>query len=65
MRLTKKQLENLRKCHEIQGAKGNWDFDNYMCGMFNGMELMLAIVENREPDFRQAPKGRARTDKFK
>lgn len=37
----------------IQGADGNWNADPYMCGMFNGIELVLAQLENREPEYRK------------
>lgn len=39
----------------VQGSNGNWDYDEYMFGMFNGMELMLAIAEGRAPNFRSTP----------
>jgi hypothetical protein len=38
---------------DIQGSKGNCD--SYMLGMFNGMEHMMAIMEDREPQFRSLP----------
>ena len=41
---------------KIQGMDGNWNYNEYMYGMFNGMELMLAIAENREPIFKERPK---------
>lgn len=53
--MTSKQLKDLKQVHEIQGNHGNWDYDPYMQGMYNGLELALAIVEDREPDFRGAP----------
>lgn len=39
----------------VQGMPGNWDYDPYMHGMYNGMELILAVVEGRETAFRSAP----------
>lgn len=36
----------------VQGQNGNWDVSPAMCGMFNGMELILAILEGREPAYR-------------
>jgi hypothetical protein len=48
----------LKKMHEmlgVQGQNGNWDYDPYMHGMYNGMEYMMAMVDGREPIFRQAP----------
>ena len=45
----------LREMRDVQGSNGNWNYDSYMHGMYNGMEYMLAMVENREPDFRGPP----------
>jgi len=45
-------LEHLKDVVRIQGADGNWNYDNYMQGMYNGMELMLSIVEGREPNYK-------------
>lgn len=39
----------------LQGASGNWDYDPYMHGLYNGMEFAIALVEGREPAFRSAP----------
>lgn len=55
MELTDKQLHDLRQMVTTQGSNGNWNYDPYMQGMFNGMELMLATIEDREPDFKKAP----------
>jgi len=46
------KLEQLREMHKIQGADGNWNIDGYMCGLFNGLEMALAVWEGREPVFR-------------
>lgn len=46
------QLEALRNCHAIQGSDGNWDVDEYMRGMFNGLELALANFEKRESAYK-------------
>jgi hypothetical protein len=48
----KGKLEQLREMHAIQGADGNWDVDGYMCGLFNGLEMALAVWEGRESIFR-------------
>jgi hypothetical protein len=45
-------IEMIRTWRTIQGTQGNWDADDYMLGMFNGIEMCLAALENREPDFR-------------
>ena len=54
----KKQLEeweNHLKCSkemlDIQGQKGNYDYDEYMLGLYNGMEYIIALFETREPNY--------------
>jgi hypothetical protein len=51
--MSKSKIQRLREVHAIQGDEGNWNYDNYMVGLFNGLELALAIIENREPEFRE------------
>lgn len=51
-----KQLEDANKILAVQGDKGNWDYDPYMHGLYNGMEMIVAIFEDREPKFKKAPK---------
>ena len=55
----KKQLEEWEhhlKCSkemlDIQGQKGNYDYDEYMLGLYNGMEYIIALFEEREPFFK-------------
>ncbi len=52
---SEKQLSDIADVCDIQGRTGNWDYDPYMQGMYNGMELIRAIVENRDPVFKSAP----------
>ena len=54
----KKQLEEWKhhlKCSkemlDIQGQKGNYDYDEYMLGLYNGMEYIIALFETREPNY--------------
>lgn len=54
----KKQLKewgNHLKCSkemlDIQGQKGNYDYDEYMLGLYNGMEYIIALFETREPNY--------------
>ena len=54
----RKQLEEWEhhlKCSkemlDIQGQKGNYDYDEYMLGLYNGMEYIIALFETREPNF--------------
>lgn len=53
--MTEEQLESMRNALEIQGSDGNWNHDRGMLGMYNGMEFMLSIAEDRSPVFREAP----------
>lgn len=50
-----KRIESMRDLMRVQGANGNWEYDPYMQGMYNGMELMMAMAEGREPVFKEAP----------
>lgn len=54
----KKQLEEWKqhlKCSkemlDIQGQKGNYDYDEYMLGLYNGMEYIISLFETREPNY--------------
>lgn len=49
------RLESAKDLLEIQGSDGNWNHSHYMCGMYNGMELIIATLENREPMYRNMP----------
>lgn len=54
--MEKEELVKLRNLVSIQGQKGNWDYNEYMLGLYNGMELMLAVIEEREPIYKDKPK---------
>jgi len=49
----KKIRHRMRELTNVQGGIGNWNYDNYMLGMYNGMELMLSIAEGREPVYKE------------
>jgi hypothetical protein len=51
-----KKLESLKELLAIQGCNGNWNYDQYMRGMYNGMELVVAVLEGCEPIYRDDPK---------
>jgi len=51
-----KLVVKLKELLEVQGRDGTWNYDPYFHGMYNGIEVMLAVLENREPVFRGAPK---------
>ncbi len=48
-------LNELKSLVDVQGRNGNWNYDRYMHGMYNGMEVLLATIEKREPVFKDAP----------
>lgn len=48
-----KQAQNLV---DIQCSNGNWNYDNYMHGMANGMMLILSIFTGVSPKFLTTPK---------
>jgi hypothetical protein len=60
-----KEFKEGRKMLEVQGWDGNWNYDTYMHGLYNGMEFMLSLIEEREPEFRDAPKKWLKESKFK
>ena len=46
-------ISKLRNLRDIQGRKGNYDIDDYMRGLYNGLELSLSIFEGRSPDYKE------------
>jgi hypothetical protein len=48
-------VAKMKELLEVQGRDGNWNLDPYMQGMYNGMELMVALAEGRDPVFRKTP----------
>lgn len=53
--MDRSKLEAMKESLKIQGYDGNWNYSEYMQGMYNGMELMLAIAEGREAVYREKP----------
>src|SRR5690606_8536630 len=48
--------EEIRNLRDIQGQKGTWNTDEYMRGLYNGLELALSVLEgDRVPVFKSAP----------
>lgn len=56
--LDKKNLDNLEDVIKIQCSNGNWNYDDYMMGLANGMLLARHIVTGRKDDvpFMETPK---------
>jgi len=49
---TDKYIADLKNLVDAQGQDGTWNSNQYMLGLFNGLELALSIFESREPKFR-------------
>jgi hypothetical protein len=45
----------IQSLRDTQGQHGTWNFDSYMLGLYNGLELVLAIIQERDPEYRVAP----------
>lgn len=50
---TTKQLKKLR---DIQGSDGTIDQGEYMVGLYNGIELAIAVLEGRDPEYKDCYK---------
>lgn len=48
-----KRVRDVRAFHQLHGRKGNWDQGAYNRGLYNGLELALATLEERDPQFRE------------
>lgn len=56
MKIIEKDISGIQNQVRIQGENGNWNYSPYMMGLFNGLELALSALENREPNFKSSPK---------
>lgn len=46
----------LDKANEmLKVQEQSYDYDQYMHGLYNGMEFVLCLIEDREPQFKSAP----------
>lgn len=52
----KRKLLNLKEVRDAQGNDGNWNYDHYMLGLFNGLELALSMMEGRDVEYRELKK---------
>lgn len=50
-----KALQALQRMVDTQSSTGNWNHDPYMLGMANGLELALATLQDRKPNYLSAP----------
>lgn len=47
----KKRVKELKRIRELQRQALETDTDDYMVGLYNGLEFAVAIMEDREPVF--------------
>lgn len=59
-----KKMEAVNDLLKIQGLNGNWNHDEYMQGMYNGMELIICTLEDRDPVYKRLgkKKGKCKVD---
>jgi hypothetical protein len=43
----KKRMESANDLLKLQGQDGTWDEDEYLRGMYNGLELVISVLEGR------------------
>ena len=53
--MDEKTIEAMRDLTKTQCMPGNYNYDPYMHGMANGMILLLAIAEGKQPKYLDAP----------
>ena len=47
--------KEVRELLHTQGVDGTWNYSSYQHGMYNGLEVALALLERREAQFRNPP----------
>ncbi len=48
-------LKTLREMLAVQCRSGNWNYDQYMHGMANGMIFALSLFDDKNPEYLEAP----------
>lgn len=46
-----KSMRTANKMLKLQRQNGNYNYDSYMLGLYNGMEYVVSLLEVREPKF--------------
>jgi len=49
------RLKKLQDLIDIQASDGNWNYDNYMHGLLNGMYLARSVFDDNYPGFKDPP----------
>lgn len=52
--ILKERIEKVKEVCKIQCLEGNYDVNEYMRGMANGLILSVAILEDKEPVYKQS-----------
>lgn len=55
MASTEEKINDLKTVLKAQGVDGNWNASPMMTGLYNGLELALSILEERDPELRNYP----------
>jgi hypothetical protein len=50
------QIQRVRDVHSVQTQEGCWDVNEYMCGLSNGLELAVSILEDRDAQYKDLTK---------
>ena len=50
----KSKIEAIKLIREEQDSQGEYGKTDYMIGLYNGIELALSMLEDREPLFKEA-----------
>ena len=53
--ISKEVMDSAKELLAVQKSEGNWNYDEYMHGMANGMILIVSLLEGKEPKFLDAP----------
>ena len=48
-------IQKIKIMLELQAQNGNWNYNAYMLGVYNGLELALASLESRQARCKEAP----------
>lgn len=48
-------FEELQQIIDIQGSDGNWNYDSYMHGLYNGLICARDTLRGVEPEYKSAP----------
>lgn len=45
------RIDKLKRITSVALTPGNFDYNEYMCGMANGLILALSVMEDKDPVF--------------